>query len=582
MARARRDNHIRQKSSIAKPSKRTGKRSSTGDESRRIASQTKGARTSADDTDRPDWFRESVRQGRCGNRHDTPPAIKEITPETLEIAKQTANEAVDACANLRRTAELVERGPDEIWSLQCAIINAMNSALFALDYLAGGVRERLVLAHAQSQSFTMANVSRGTAHELACGIALEMVCSAWNAIVTVEKHPVPIRPSTLITFRQLPIRIHERGVKADSWPLFKKKHVRAVREAVLRFPEVDTEKLKSLIRWEYLHSLALLESSVNDRPSAPTSPAERAKAIGSTAELRNVQDAADALYAQVQAVRQIRKAKERLSFWLEDYCVLRDDHPLPRKWVRAVEGLLAGIAANGAILRAAIPDLKDGLTVAVSCAHVTETTGCGVLLKLAESIVNVHRMLTQPPEPTCDEKSLAALYKTAIANDVRRLYSDPMRGLAETMAMIQDHATGWSVEWPKLNRIIEAEISRAAARRSGVGGYIIGGQHSGKVNPLGSSSQTKSIEGSLHGGKRQQRATYGRFIFQKWLEFCARDAAPSEAVCKTEFVRFFNKTHANRGTWSGKGTIDVSKLNDHIRYFQVSNLTKTPRRNNPE
>jgi hypothetical protein len=501
MARARRNSRIQQESPIENERKKASKRHSAGGEPRRLAPRTKGTRTLADETSQSDWFRESIRQGRCRNRHDEPLVIKEVTPEVLEIAKQAANEAVDACCHLRTTAERIGRDPDEIWWLQFAIINAMNSALFALDYLTGGVRELLVLAHPQSQCFTTAGVSRGTAHDLACGVALEMACCAWNAIVAAEKHSVRIRPSTLITFRQVPIRIYERGVKADTWPLFRQKHVWAVREEVLKFPEVDAESLKSRVRWEHLHSSALLERRAKEGGSGPKSPTERAKVFGSTSELRDVQNAADTLYAQVQVVRQIRKAKEHLSLLLDDYCGLRDDHPLPTKWLSAVETLLAGVDAHSSILRAAIPELIDDRTVAVTCTHVTETTGCGVLLKLADDIVNIYQMWTEPPKLDCDEDTLTAIGKAAIASGIGPIW-DPMREFANTMATIQEHAPGWAAEWSRLKVIIEAEICRAAARRS-----TVGGDCSWRKWPIYSPKQLRNDLGLSHSSIVQQLAS---------------------------------------------------------------------------
>ncbi len=198
-------------------------------------------------------FRESVRQERMGNRHEVRPTFTEITPEILEKVQQAANDAVEAIGHLRKMAELVRGEPDDIWWLQSGIVNAMNAGIYALDFLAGGARERLILAHSHSQSFSMARVSRGTAHDLASGIALEMACCAWNAICAAEKHPKRIGPSVLVTFRRAPVRIAETGVTSAWWPLFRQKHVRAVAKAVLAFPDVDADGLRSLILWEHVH-----------------------------------------------------------------------------------------------------------------------------------------------------------------------------------------------------------------------------------------------------------------------------------------------------------------------------------------
>jgi hypothetical protein len=163
----------------------------------------------------------------------------------------------------------------------------MNTALRAGYFLKAGLEDEILRTYPSSPAISDAGMTCGNAHRLSTAIALEVACRAWGEIYRAEGMK-PTNAAMAYTYRRplVRMRLSDEG---SGFPLFKRKHIAAVVDAILGFPDFDAEEIRGRIQWENVkvkehRAKATPEAPSVDSWSKPDGPTQWANIFGVTPE----------------------------------------------------------------------------------------------------------------------------------------------------------------------------------------------------------------------------------------------------------------------------------------------------------
>jgi hypothetical protein len=226
-----------------------------------------------------DFYR-SVAEGRIGPTvAEQSPTAADLRPESLDDLTSLAHDLLTVpLTNLRSWATREKRTPDDRWWVQMMLLNAFNHAISGFDLLAAGLRERLIQAHSSCTTFSAAGITRPTAHDLAFGIALELVCRCWGIIHGARQPPLTVE--SLLTFRRPLVTMEE--TEGGNLPMFTEDNLDKVLDEIRQFPSFDTDQLLAQIAWEHEHTASVVAAAPPQSPCVVTlrGPNERPLVFG--------------------------------------------------------------------------------------------------------------------------------------------------------------------------------------------------------------------------------------------------------------------------------------------------------------